>query len=88
MDVESLREASRALRTRDGEQGLALAKAAETDAWLRQQRLIFYRHAGIYAIVNAARDALVAREQATTRRRAGARDGSYGRQTRAACGRR
>ena len=54
VDVESLREASRALRTRDEEQLTARAKDAKRDAWLRQQRLVFYRHAGIYAIVNAA----------------------------------
>jgi serine/threonine-protein kinase len=54
VDVESLREASRELRTRSKEQGTALANAAQRDAWLSQQRLIFYRHAGIYAIVNAA----------------------------------
>jgi serine/threonine-protein kinase len=54
VDVESLREASRALRSRGEEKQTALAKAAKRDAWLRQQRLVFYRHAGIYAIVNAA----------------------------------
>jgi serine/threonine-protein kinase len=54
VDVESLREASRALRIRSEEQVIAPAKVAKRDAWLRQQRLIFYRHAGIYAIVNAA----------------------------------
>jgi eukaryotic-like serine/threonine-protein kinase len=54
VDVESLREASRALRTRGEEQVSARAHSAQRDAWLRQQRLMFYRHAGIYAIVNAA----------------------------------
>lgn len=54
VDVESLREASRALRSRGEEQVTARAKTAERDAWLQQQRLMFYRHAGIYAIVNAA----------------------------------
>lgn len=54
VDVESLREASRALRSRNEEQGRALAIGAQRDAWLRQQRLTFYRHAGIYAIVNVA----------------------------------
>jgi serine/threonine-protein kinase len=54
VDVESLREASRALRIRGEGQETALAHAAQRDAWLRQQRLTFYRHAGIYAIVNAA----------------------------------
>jgi eukaryotic-like serine/threonine-protein kinase len=54
VDVESLREASRALRVRDEGAGMALANTAQRDSWLRQQRLIFYRHAGIYGIVNAA----------------------------------
>jgi serine/threonine-protein kinase len=54
VDVESLREASHALRIRDEEQVTARAGTAKFDAWLQQQRLIFYRHAGIYAIVNAA----------------------------------
>ncbi len=54
VDVESLREASRALRTRGEEQVTARAHAAQRDAWLTQQRLMFYRHAGIYVIVNAA----------------------------------
>jgi hypothetical protein len=54
VDVDSLREASRALRLRGEEQGVALANAAQRDAWLQHQRLTFYRHAGIYAIVNAA----------------------------------
>ena len=54
VDVDSLREASRALRLRGEEAGMALANAAQRDAWLQQRRLTFYRHAGIYAIVNAA----------------------------------
>jgi serine/threonine-protein kinase len=54
VDVESLREASRALRIRSDGQVTARSNAAKRDAWLRQQRLMFYRHAGIYAIVNAA----------------------------------
>lgn len=54
VDVESLREASRALRVRNEEQITASAHAAKRDAWLRQRRLAFYRHAGIYLIVNAA----------------------------------
>jgi serine/threonine-protein kinase len=53
VDVESLRDANRALRVRGEPQSSALEKVAERDAWLRQQRLMFYRHAGIYAIVNA-----------------------------------
>jgi serine/threonine-protein kinase len=54
VDVESLREASRALRIHGEEQVMARANAAKRDAWLQQQRLLFYRHAGIYGIVNAA----------------------------------
>ncbi|MEP7122131.1 MAG: protein kinase [Byssovorax sp.] len=54
VDVESLREASRALRVRDQEQGTAIESARERDAWLRQERMLFYRHAGVYLIVNAA----------------------------------
>ncbi len=54
VDVESLREASRALRSRGEEQLTARADAAKRDAWLQQQRLMFYRHGGIYAIVNVA----------------------------------
>jgi len=54
VDVESLREASRALRTRGEEQLAARANDAKRDAWLRQKRLVFFRHAGIYGIVNTA----------------------------------
>jgi len=54
VDVESLREASRTLRIRNQESGTTRAESTQRDAWLRQQRLLFYRHAGIYAIVNAA----------------------------------
>ena len=54
VDVESLREASRALRSRGETQLAARTNTAKRDAWLQQQRLTFYRHAGIYAIVNAA----------------------------------
>jgi serine/threonine-protein kinase len=54
VDVESLREASRELRSRGETQLAARANAARSQAWLQQQRLVFYRHAGIYAIVNAA----------------------------------
>ncbi len=54
VDVESLREASRAVRLRGEEQQTALATITKRDAWLSQQRRVFYRHAGIYAIVNAA----------------------------------
>jgi serine/threonine-protein kinase len=54
VDVDSLREASRALRARGQEQSTAIESAAERDTWLRQERMLFFRHAGIYAIVNAA----------------------------------
>ena len=54
VDVDSLREASRVLRLRGEERGTALANAARRDAWLQQRRLTFYRHAGIYVIVNSA----------------------------------
>ena len=54
VDVESLRDASRALRVRGEEKSTALETVAQRDAWLRQERLAFYRHAGIYVIVNAA----------------------------------
>ncbi|HKO49477.1 MAG TPA: protein kinase [Polyangiaceae bacterium] len=54
VDVESLRDASRALRMHGQQSATALANASKRDAWLRQQRLVFFRHAGIYAIVNAA----------------------------------
>ena len=54
VDVDSLREASRVLRLRGEQRGTTLANAAQRDAWLQQRRLTFYRHAGIYAIVNAA----------------------------------
>lgn len=54
VDVESLREASRALRNRTQGNDAELANRVESDAWLRQRKLAFYRHAGIYAIVNAA----------------------------------
>jgi serine/threonine-protein kinase len=53
VDVASLRDASRALRGRDEQQGAAIELAAKRDAWLRQERLLFHRHAGVYAIVNA-----------------------------------
>ena len=54
VDVASVREASRALRARGEEKSSALELAAKRDAWLQQQRVMFYRHAGIYVIVNAA----------------------------------
>jgi eukaryotic-like serine/threonine-protein kinase len=59
VDPESLREASRALRAPPPAPPppapLAPSPAAEIerrDAWLRQQRIVFLRHAGVYAIVN------------------------------------
>ncbi len=54
VDVASVREASRALRARGEEKSTALELTAKRDAWLKQQRVMFYRHAGIYVIVNAA----------------------------------
>ncbi|WP_437718506.1 protein kinase [Sorangium sp. So ce448] len=57
---EALREASRALRARerDGRDGVerrsSAATAAERASWLRRKRRDFYRHLGIYFIVNAA----------------------------------
>ncbi|XXY49431.1 protein kinase [Sorangium sp. So ce269] len=54
VDPEALREASRALRARDAERMAGAATAAERAAWLRRKRRDFYRHLGIYVIVNAA----------------------------------
>ncbi|WP_437538226.1 protein kinase [Sorangium sp. So ce726] len=54
---EALREASRALRARergDVERKSSAATAAERATWLRRKRRDFYRHLGIYLIVNAA----------------------------------
>ncbi|WP_437593771.1 protein kinase domain-containing protein [Sorangium sp. So ce1000] len=54
---EALREASRALRARergDVERTSRAATVAERAAWLRRQRRDFYRHLGVYLIVNAA----------------------------------
>ncbi|WP_437282444.1 protein kinase [Sorangium sp. So ce375] len=51
---EALREASRALRARDAERKAGAATAAERAAWLRRKRRDFYRHLGVYLIVNAA----------------------------------
>ncbi|WP_437931860.1 protein kinase [Sorangium sp. So ce291] len=53
VDPEAVREASRALRARDAEQQTGLATAAERAAWLRRQRRDFYRHLGVYLIVNS-----------------------------------
>ncbi|WP_437820139.1 protein kinase domain-containing protein [Sorangium sp. So ce1078] len=57
VDPEALREASRALRAREQggvERKAGAATAAERAAWLRRKRRDFYRHLGIYVIVNAA----------------------------------
>ncbi|WP_438001820.1 protein kinase [Sorangium sp. So ce185] len=57
VDPEAVREASRALRARerDGvERKAGAATAAERAAWLRRKRRNFYRHLGVYLIVNAA----------------------------------
>jgi hypothetical protein len=55
IDPDSLREASRALRASKQEPGATDGEfVKKRDAWMRQQRLMLYRHAGIYAIVNAA----------------------------------
>jgi serine/threonine protein kinase len=55
IDPDSLREASRALRASKHEPSAAGAeRVTQRDAWIRQQRLMLYRHAGIYGIVNAA----------------------------------
>ncbi|MGK3983141.1 protein kinase [Sorangium sp. So ce136] len=53
VDPEAVREASRALRARDAEEKTGLATAAERAAWLRRQRRDFYRHLGVYLIVNS-----------------------------------
>ncbi|WP_438030190.1 protein kinase domain-containing protein [Sorangium sp. So ce233] len=50
---EALREASRALRARDVERKAVESTAAERASWLRRKRRDFYRHLGIYVIVNA-----------------------------------
>ncbi len=55
IDPDSLREASRALRASKQEpSALGGDFVKKRDAWIRQQRLNLYRHAGVYAIVNAA----------------------------------
>ncbi|XXT24679.1 protein kinase [Sorangium sp. So ce429] len=59
VDPEAVREASRALRARDAERMAGTATAAERAAWLRRKRRDFYRHLGIYVIVNAALVALL-----------------------------
>jgi eukaryotic-like serine/threonine-protein kinase len=62
VDVETLREASRALRGRKDEQKIEpkdeqkieMGTIAERDAWIRRQRRAFARHVGVFLIVNAA----------------------------------
>jgi len=55
IDADSLREASRALRASKQEPSATDGDLVKKrDAWIRQQRLMLYRHAGIYGIVNAA----------------------------------
>lgn len=52
VDADSLREASRALRVRN--EAPAPPDVAKRDAWIRGRKLAFYRHAGIYVIINVA----------------------------------
>jgi serine/threonine-protein kinase len=54
VDEDVLREVSRDLRARGEEANVNSALAAQRDAWIRQTRLEFYRHAGVYVIVLAA----------------------------------
>jgi serine/threonine-protein kinase len=61
VDPESLREASRALRARSSapqeptpSAAITASRTEEGQAWVRRQRRDFFRHAGVYAIVNAA----------------------------------
>ncbi|AUX42864.1 uncharacterized protein SOCE26_042990 [Sorangium cellulosum] len=54
VDPEAVREASRALRARDAERKTIHATAAERASWLRRKRRNFYRHFGVYVIVNTA----------------------------------
>ncbi len=55
IDPDSLREASRALRASKQEpSAMGGDFVKKRDAWIRQQRLTVYRHAGVYGIVNAA----------------------------------
>jgi serine/threonine-protein kinase len=57
VDEETLREASRALRKRDDKPLAAMdaAEAAdESAAWIRRRRVAFYRHFGVWVIVNVA----------------------------------
>ena len=54
IDPDSLREASRALRVRKLSPDSLAVDPKKRDAWLRRQRRNLGRHAGVYAIVNAA----------------------------------
>jgi len=55
IDPDSLREASRALRASKQEPSATDGDLVKKrNAWIRQQRLTVYRHAGVYGIVNAA----------------------------------
>jgi serine/threonine protein kinase len=55
IDPDSIREASRALRASKQEPSATGGDFVKRrDAWIRQQRLLLYRHAGVYGIVNAA----------------------------------
>jgi eukaryotic-like serine/threonine-protein kinase len=53
IDPESLREASRAVRSEGQVEATAAADAKRRDAWLRRRRRDFRRHLGVYSIVNA-----------------------------------
>jgi serine/threonine-protein kinase len=54
VDEASLREASRALRARDEDARAEADRTKERDAWIRGERRLFHRHAGVYVIVNVA----------------------------------
>jgi serine/threonine-protein kinase len=52
VDEESLREASRALRARDERPRDAARDDEESAAWIRGRRRAFFRHLGVWMIVN------------------------------------
>jgi serine/threonine-protein kinase len=60
VDEESLREASRALRKRNDDEAApvpapaAEAEASKLEQWKRRKRRAFFRHAGVFVIVNSA----------------------------------
>jgi serine/threonine-protein kinase len=54
VEEDVLREASREIRARQATGAVAPAADAARDAWLRRKRRGFYRHLGIWAIVNTA----------------------------------